>query len=278
MGKNRIAALGITNERVFHRDTAKVIMFLKGNDDENKNNARETEESVREKRHKARAILMNGVDPTDKVIETPIPHVWKIPEHEMTNAKHGNHLESADAGIKMLFPFPHDLIRHERVNGHAVTIYKAQEFNDTRFSLGKEEEYLALARDIVSLVKHRLILPKRKHVHRFIWGMFRGQRTVSRKKRAEGALITIDTPCYEFFHADIRGMDFCIGKPIEERFGLESLNVMHGLALHAFEGIGKDDPFYQKYSHHEVASREFTLRRFCDMVYDLVRIRHGYHC
>lgn len=275
--KSRVAALGITNEKVRHGNETKIIMFLKSNCNK-AGNHRETEETVRDERHRARAMKFNGVDPTTKIVEAPIPHVWKIPEREVINAAHGTYLESADAGVKMLFPRPHDLIMQERVNGHSVTVYKAQEFNDARFSIGKETEYLALAQEIVSLAKHRLIMPKRKHVHRFVWGMFCGQRTVSKKKKEEGKPITIDTPCREFINADIRGVDFCVGKPIEERFGLESLNVMHGLSVHAFEGIAKNDPFYRKYPHHDVTSKEFTLRRFCGMIYDLVRIRHGYHC
>ena len=123
------------------------------------------------------------------------------------------------------------------------------------------------------LAKYRLILSNKSDVYRFVQSLFYGCLSVRGKTR--GSPVTLDTPCHDFFHADVDGVDLCIGRPIEERFGLERFGVTYGLSCHSYHTIEEGNAFFKKYPKGSIGSNEFTLRRFCAMVYDLVRMRHG---
>lgn len=205
----------------------------------------------------------------------PAQHFHKVPEHEILDAKYGARFQSASAEFEILFPYKEDFVHRERFNGHTIIIFKARYCNGVWFSLSPElDPYLQLADDVVSLAHSRVIMPERKKVHRFIRGMFRGKRyTIKVSKHEEKELpVTFDTPCRLFFPNG--STDHEVGKPIEERFGLESLGVSAGLSAHAFKGIDRNNPFHAKYPRKLREADTFTLRIFTDMIYDLVRIRH----
>ena len=123
------------------------------------------------------------------------------------------------------------------------------------------------------LAKDRLVLPSKTDVYRFVQSRFRGNFSVRGETR--GKPVTLDTLCYDFFHADVDCVDQDIARPIEERFGLERFGVTYGLSAHLYRTIEEGDAFFKKYPESSIGSNEFTLRRFCAMIYDLVRMRHG---
>lgn len=83
----------------------------------------------------------------------------------------------------------------------------------------------------------------------------------------------IDMPCNRLFHVDIDGIHLCIGKPIQERFGLENCSV----ACHAYSSILKEkkDSFYQRYPGTILSSDSFTLEHFCKMIHNVILVNNG---
>lgn len=227
------------------------------------------------------------------VTDEALPNLHKIPTHEMCEARHGAPFSSATAKVSLLYPYREDSLGKVRVNGHIVELFKVTKCNDIFFSLKENEIYQPLTREVIALAKDRLVMPERKKVRRSILSMFRGkhyERKVTawdRKGEIEMVPVILDTPCRLIFsekHDPVtkkivtRHIDHEIGKPIEERFGLEQLGISCGLSSHRFRLPNKEakDAFYQKYPHTHRESDEFTLHRLCTMMYDLVRIRHGH--
>lgn len=200
----------------------------------------------------------------------------KVPEIIMQQALPGKYIEDGHLfGLNLIFPFPReeDLIVREEVEGNPVAIYKLWYYRDSYFSDGETEEYLSLAKKVKELTNYRLVLPNKTDVHRFVQSLFRGNHSVRGGTR--GKHVTLATPCHDFFHSDVDGVDSGIARPIEERFGLECFGLTYGLSNHSYRTIEEGSPFYKKYPRSSISTTGFTLRRFCDMAYDLVRMRHG---
>ncbi|MBS3079315.1 hypothetical protein J4218_04290 [Candidatus Pacearchaeota archaeon] len=116
-------------------------------------------------------------------------------------------------------------------------------------------------------------MPGREEVSQFIYNMFSAQRSV--RGRTNGQLVTPQTPVHDFFHADVDGIDLCIGKPIGKRFGILDM-VDFCIPQHQYQGLGgRQEEFYRKYPLRDLVTERFTLERFANMMYDLVRINRG---
>ncbi len=120
--------------------------------------------------------------------------------------------------------------------------------------------------------------PTKEEIEEFVFSLFDGEFSV--RGETESCLVTLKTPCKDFFYSDVDGVCMCIGRPIEERFGLQQFNFANALPFHAYgekNRLGKSkDAFYDKYPlKTEIGTKKHTLKRFAEMVYDLVRIKHG---
>lgn len=203
-----------------------------------------------------------------------VPSFKKVPEREMQQIIPGKYFEDGRLfGFRLIFPREEDLIAREEIESNSVAIYKLWCYRDLYFSDGEIEKYLSLAKKVRELAMCRLVLPSKTDVCHFVQSLFCGVFSVRGETR--GKFVTLDTPCHDFFHADVDGVDHCIARPIEERFGLEHFGVTYGLSNHSYATIGKESSFFKKYPESSIGSNEFTLRRLCAMVYDLVRMRHG---
>lgn len=261
----RIALLGVTNEEVSSPHGNNQVVFLKSNRN-----------------------------------YSTLSCLHKIPTHELCEAKHGNPFYSDAAKLAILYPYREDRIKEKvRVNGHIVEFYKLTKWNDILFPRKEEEEYRQLICEVTSLAKDRLVMPERRKVLRFIHAMFRDayyevtETKWDRKGEIRKIPVVPDMPCNLFLigarkytkgedgkqiELEIgKRVDHEIGSRIETRFGLEQLGVVHGISSHKFR-IPREakDAFYRKYPHGYRTADELTLRRFCDMIYDLVRIRHNF--
>ena len=89
-----------------------------------------------------------------------------------------------------------------------------------------------------------------------------------------GSWVSLDTPIQELFAADVDVTDMCIGKPIEERFGLESSGFYYGMSCHIYYNLGDQKAtFYNKYTKERVVA--MTVKEFAGMILDLIRIKEG---
>lgn len=243
MRKSTMAVIGITDEIIVdHYDNRKYkVIFIVSNDE-----------------------------------KLPTPSFQKVLDQEIQQIVPGNYFgfdESRIFGLQIIGPREEDLIARERIESHSVAIYKLWHCNHHYFSDGENEEYLLLTKNVVMLAKHRLILPNKNDVYCFVQSLFHGCSSV--RGKTCGNPVTLDTPCHDFFHADIDGVDLCIGRPIEERFGLERFGVTYGLSCHSYYTVEEGNAFFKKYPKSSIGSNKFTLRRLCAMVYDLVRMRYG---
>jgi len=118
--------------------------------------------------------------------------------------------------------------------------------------------------------------PSLKEIEEFIINLpcFRGEASV--RGKTEGQLLTLDTPCQDCFHFDIDGVDMCIIGPIVDKFEIEDFRDILLFPKHFSPKRG--DPFYsiyRKYPKKVFGSKKMTLRRFAEMVYDIIRIKNG---
>lgn len=118
-------------------------------------------------------------------------------------------------------------------------------------------------------------MPTKDGIEIYLLNLFKGQRSC--RGETKGWLIHNDTPCHDFFHSDIDGQALCIGEPIEEKFGLQSFDFKWGMSCHSFsKGLGESEKaFYRKYPAEELPTEKYTLKRFAEMIYDLIRIKNG---
>jgi hypothetical protein len=117
--------------------------------------------------------------------------------------------------------------------------------------------------------------PTQKEIESFMMNnLFNNLLSV--RGKTEGELVTLDTPCHDCFHADIDGIDLCIGKPLAYRFGLASLGVEYGVPNHSYVNLGTNEKaFYEKHSKEEIGTAKNTIRNFAETIYDLTRIKSG---
>lgn len=233
------AVIGITDETIIKRDN---------------------------ERHRVIFVISDGED-------WKMPSFKKVPEQVIQRIIPGKYFEEDQLfGLRLIFPREEDLIAREEIEGRSIAIYKLWYYGGYYFSDGEKEKYLSLVKEVTALAKHRLVLSSKEDVYRFVQSLFLGVHSVRGETRGEP--VVLNTPCHDFFHADVDGVDLCIGRPIEERFGLERFGVTYGLSNHSYRTIEKDSCFYKKYPQNSIGTAEFTLYRFCAMVYDLVRMRH----
>ncbi len=117
-------------------------------------------------------------------------------------------------------------------------------------------------------------MPTKEEVQKFIYGMFEGHSSV--RGETVRQLITPATPCTDFFHKDVDGIDLCIGKPIGREFGILDMGTDYGVSCHSYDNLGEQEArFYEKYPNSELSTEKFTLERFADMMYDLILIKQG---
>lgn len=218
------------------------------------------------KRYRVIFVVSDGKD-------WKMPSFIKFPEWEMKQIIPGKYFEDGHLfGLRLIFPREKDLIVREEIENNSVAIYKLWCYRDHYFSDGEIVKYLSLAKEVTALAKHRLVLPSKMEVYRFVQSLFLGVYSVRGETR--GKPVVLDTPCHDFFYTDVDGIDQDIARPIEERFGLECFGVTYGLSHHSYRTIENDSSFYKKYPQKSIGTAEFTLHKFCAMVYDLVRMRH----
>ncbi len=118
-------------------------------------------------------------------------------------------------------------------------------------------------------------IPDLATVKKFVHSMFRNKKSV--RGETCGERITFNTPCGDFFHADIDCVDLAIAKPIESEFGLECFNFRYSMSCHGYgDRLGESKAaFYKKHPANEVGTPKDTLLRFCEMIYDLIRVKNG---
>lgn len=118
-------------------------------------------------------------------------------------------------------------------------------------------------------------IPSLADVKKFVYAMFRGKTSV--RGETCGKRISFKTPCNDFFHADIDCASFGIAKPIEKQFGLEQFDFTFSMGHHSFcDRLGKHEKaFYKKYPTKDIGTPKDTLLLFCEMIYDLIRIKNG---
>ncbi|OGD23438.1 hypothetical protein A2Z10_00475 [Candidatus Azambacteria bacterium RBG_16_47_10] len=251
----RIALLGVTNEEIESRSGNRQVVLFKSN-----------------------------------MPDIALPDICKIPTHELCEARHGSPFKSPTVRLSMAYPYREDLLSKERVNGHLLEIYRLTSCNDILFSYKEKEAYDQLKKQIIARAQCRLIMPERGKVLRFVRSMFRDKHYIKietkwdRKGEETKIPITLETPCRLIFSKKRdcetkktieRHIDHEIGKPIEERFGLEQLGVSYGFSSHKFRlNEEAKDAFYRKYPEAFRRSDAFTLWHLMNMTYDLVHIRH----
>ena len=118
-------------------------------------------------------------------------------------------------------------------------------------------------------------MPTKDEIEIYLLNLFKGQRSC--RGETKGWLIGNDIPCHDFFHSDVDGQALCIGEPIEEKFGLQDFNFKWGMSHHNFgKMLGETEKsFYEKYPIEELPTKKRTLKRFAEMIYDLIRIKNG---
>ena len=126
--------------------------------------------------------------------------------------------------------------------------------------------------------RKKVSMPNRKKVRKTIKDLLIEYKiTASARGSTEGQEITLDTPCRDFFPNDRNRLYLTIGVPIMCKFRLERVTFASGLFDHNFvinnESFGR--AFYIKYPNEWVKTPEFTLAKFAEMVYDLIRIKNG---
>ena len=205
----------------------------------------------------------------------PLRHYQKIHEDDLAKAVPGEYFDrkTHEVGIDMIFPRKQDLLYTKTVGGRTLQIYKIYFCAGYYFNDRPAEEYADLITQIMRLAQRRYELPGRLTVELFISAMF--WRACSVRGSTQGLPVLLTTPCRDFFHADVDGIDSYIGGPLEATFGLEQFNLRWGLSSGGFRDHVTDQNFHLKYPAGVEATDWFTLRVFADMIYDLIRIKYG---
>ena len=108
----------------------------------------------------------------------------------------------------------------------------------------------------------------------FICKFFKGHRSV--RGTTDGQVVRPDTPCHDFFPADVDGIRINFAKKIDEKYGLEQFSFQWATSsVPDFAGLDQDRPAFLKKYQGEIGNPEFTLARYAEMVYDLIRIKNG---
>lgn len=199
----------------------------------------------------------------------------KIPEKQVRNLKDGDYYRIGKFGIlEIIWPREKDLILSKRIGNHTVKIFKLWLLNGEYFEDGELSSYLTLAEKALAVMDDRLLLPDKDKILKFVEKLFSGW--ISCRGGTDGMPVTLNTPCYDFFHADIDGIDMAIIQPISERFGLENFD---GYMLFPSAGSHIPDdalsPIYQKYPVKDFCTEKFTVQRLIDWVYDITRVKYG---
>lgn len=197
--------------------------------------------------------------------------IWKVDSQKFNENQPGTHFQEHPYSVTMLSPRPEDLIVIKKIGNTSITFYKLWYYDYRYFQNGSKKECRALVERIIGAARDRTIFPAKERVYGFIYSLFRGKRSV--RGATEGMLIGMNTPCHDFFHADVDGISAGIGRPIEERFGLEKFSFEYGLASHGYCSVPHD--FFKKYPKEMLGAKKFTLEKLCGMVYDLVVIKYG---
>jgi hypothetical protein len=119
-------------------------------------------------------------------------------------------------------------------------------------------------------------LPALEEIYEFILGLF--EDGISVRGKTAGMPVGLETPCHDCFHLDGDGVDMCIGGPIQKHFGLECFNLRYGLSSHCYSKRELGDSceaFYRKYPADKMGEPEFTLAKFCEMIFDFIKIKNG---
>jgi hypothetical protein len=119
-------------------------------------------------------------------------------------------------------------------------------------------------------------MPKIEEVQEFVLGLFKNN--VSVRGKTKGLPVGLETPCHDCFHADIDDVDMYIGGPLQNQFGLEQFNLRYGLSSHCYteKELGSSfGVFYEKYPTEKLGDEDFTLTRFSEMIFDLIKIQNG---
>ena len=115
-------------------------------------------------------------------------------------------------------------------------------------------------------------MPTKEEVMTYVYSRLGGN---SVRGETIGQPITPQTPCHDCFHADVDGIDIQIGKPIGRQFGIGEMGTDYGIPHHSYHNLGEHkETFYEKYPIEDLSTEKFTLERFAEMMYDLVRIKH----
>ena len=87
---------------------------------------------------------------------------------------------------------------------------------------------------------------------------------------------SLDTLCRDFFPANKYMCSLGIGADIDEKFGLEEFCFTWAMPDHNFHIAAKNlkEAFYKKYPKEKIS--EQTLKKFTEMVYDLILIKNGF--
>lgn len=218
-----------------------------------------------------RVLMIHSNKDVDESGRLPRFNLRLFSDDKISNATEGSYLE--DGGFlsdSFIYPRKKDFIIDGQFGGVKVDVYKLYNYNPHYFDEVSDFNYKGMAAQILIVLRDRYELPEKEKVLRFVYSLFASTRSC--RGRTAGKMVDINTPCKDFFHADVDAIDMCIGKMIRERFGLERIYGKFGLSSHCFD---VDDDFYKKYPTEELGKSSNTLKKFAEMIYDLVRIKYG---
>lgn len=191
---------------------------------------------------------------------------------DLARAQPGEYFNEGFLGIKMFLPRESDLLCCETFGSHVFSMYKLHYCADHGFDDGSRKEYQPLIDEMLTIARMRHELPEKSTVQSFIMSLFTDDHSV--RGATEGQLVALTTPCCDFFHADVDGIDSDIAGPIEEAFGLERFDFKYGLSCGSVRSRISDPDFHAKYPAGSEATDTFTLAMFIDMVYDILLIKY----
>lgn len=194
-------------------------------------------------------------------------------EKDLKRAQPGEYFGAGFLTTKLFLPRESDLLCSEVFGGHVLMMSKLYYCNGHAFDDGSREEYQPLVDTMLAIARMRYEIPEKATVKRFILSLFKGDFSV--RGVTCGHPVTQDTPCRDFFHADVDGIDSAISGPIEVAFGLERFHFKYGFSCGSFRSEISESCFLAKYPIGIEATDSFTLGVFIDMVYDVVRIKYG---
>lgn len=218
-----------------------------------------------------RVLMIHSNRDIDESGRLPRFNLRLFSNDKISNAIEGKYLE--DGGFlsdSFIYPRKNDFIVDGHFGNVKVDIYKLWNYSHWYFNEISDFDYKGMAAQILIVLRDRYEFPEKEKVLRFVYSLFADTRSC--RGTTAGKMVNIDTPCKDFFHADVDAIDMCIGQAIREKFGLERIYGNFGLSSHCFD-VGDD--FYKKYPTEELGKSFNTLGKFAEMINDLVRIKYG---